>query len=266
MIHADLHEVIGVRCEVRYVEPLRQPVTFGLRRPVILLPATLAGRNAEIQRAVLSHELFHVKRRDWGWLLAEEIVCAVLWFNPAVWWLVSRLHLAREIVVDELAVLATGRRRAYVEALLAFADETSLAPVAAFGGRRQLFDRLVLLSKEAVMSSHRLVFSCAVMAVVLAAGSWRAMRRLPARRRAATGRPAEHAGAARAARKADHTGEPDPSSGELRGTGVPGGGPGSRRPRRGHADDHARRARAGRRDAPARNDHDLHARPASRFT
>ncbi len=166
-------------CEVRYVEPLRQPVTFGLRRPVILLPATLAGRNAEIQRAVLSHELFHVKRRDWGWLLAEEIVCAVLWFNPAVWWLVSRLHLAREIVVDELAVLATGRRRAYVEALLAFADETSLAPVAAFGGRRQLFDRLVLLSKEAVMSSHRLVFSCAVMAVVLAAGSWRAMDAFP---------------------------------------------------------------------------------------
>jgi len=154
-------------------------VTFGLWRPIILLPSSLTRRSHDIQRAVLGHELFHVKRRDWGWLLAEELVCAVLWFNPAIWWLVSRVHLAREIVVDELAVLATGRRRAYVEALLAFADETSVAPVAAFGGRRQLFDRLVLLSKEAVMSSHRLVVTCAVMMAVVAAGSWQAMKTFP---------------------------------------------------------------------------------------
>jgi TonB family protein len=178
-ILAELQEIIGASCEVRYVEQLRQPVTFGLRKPVILLPASLGRRSTDVQKAVLCHELFHVKRRDWGWLLAEEIVCALLWFNPAVWWLVSRVHLAREIVVDELAVLATGRRRAYVEALLAFADETSLAPVAAFGGRRQLFDRLVLLSKEGVMSSYRLVFTCAVMTVMLAAGSWQAIDAFP---------------------------------------------------------------------------------------
>ena len=178
-IHTDLQEIIGTRCEMRYVAQLRQPVTFGLRRPVILLPVDLARHPLEIQQAVLTHELFHVKRRDWGWLVVEEIVCAVLWFNPAVWWLVSRVHLAREVVVDELAVLATGRRRAYVQALMTFADETSLAPVAAFGGRRQLFDRLVLLSKEAVMSSHRLVFTCAVMFVAIAAGSWRVIGAFP---------------------------------------------------------------------------------------
>jgi beta-lactamase regulating signal transducer with metallopeptidase domain len=146
-IHAELQEWIGVRCDIRQVPGLRQPVTFGVFRPVILLPATLAGRSEEIQRAVLSHELFHVKRRDWGWLVIEELVCAALWFNPAVWWLVSRVHLAREVVVDELAVLATGRRRAYVEALMAFADDTSLAPVAAFGSRPHLFNRIVVLSK-----------------------------------------------------------------------------------------------------------------------
>ncbi len=178
-IHAELQEIIGAQCEIRYVDQLRQPVTFGLWRPIILLPSSLTRRSHDIQRAVLGHELFHVKRRDWGWLLAEQLVCAVLWFNPAIWWLVSRVHLAREIVVDELAVLATGRRRAYVEALLAFADETSVAPVAAFGGRRQLFDRLVLLSKEAVMSSHRLVVTCAVMMAVVAAGSWQAMAAFP---------------------------------------------------------------------------------------
>jgi TonB family protein len=178
-IHAELQAIIGTRCELRYVERLKQPVTFGFWRPVILLPAALVNRKADMQRAVLSHELFHVKRRDWGWLVFEEIVCALLWFNPAVWWLVSRVQLAREVVVDELAVLATGRRRAYVEALIAFADETSLAPVAAFGSRRQLFNRIVLLSKEGVMSSYRLVFTCAVMLAVVMIGSWRAVRAFP---------------------------------------------------------------------------------------
>jgi TonB family protein len=178
-VHTEMFDVIGTRPEIRYVARLRQPVTFGLLRPVVLLPSALASQTEDIQRAVVSHELFHVKRRDWGWLLLEEIVCAMLWFNPAIWWLISRLHLAREVVVDELAVLATGRRRAYVEALIAFADETSLAPVAAFGGRAQLFDRIVLLSKESGMSARRLLLTLAVIATALGAGTWRAVQAFP---------------------------------------------------------------------------------------
>jgi TonB family protein len=179
MIHRELQEWIGVRCEIRYVPHLRQPVTFGILRPVILLPSPLAERGEDIQRAVLSHELFHVRRRDWGWLLIEEAICAVFWFNPAIWWLVSRIHLAREVVVDELAVLATGRRRAYVEALMAFADDTSLAPAAAFGSRPQLFNRIVMLSKEAGMSSRRLVFTCAAALAVIPAGTWHTIAAFP---------------------------------------------------------------------------------------
>ena len=178
-VHADLQALIGVRCDVRYVPRLRQPVTFGVLRPVILLPAPLREAAPDVQRAVISHELFHVKRRDWAWLVAEELVCAALWFNPAIWWTVARVHDARELVVDELAVLATGRRRAYVEALMAFADETSLAPVAAFGGRSSLFHRIVQLSQERVMSSHRLVFTCGVVAAVLSAGAWQAVAAFP---------------------------------------------------------------------------------------
>lgn len=178
-VHADLQALIGVRCDVRYAPRLRQPVTFGMLRPVILLPEPLREAAPDVQRAVISHELFHVKRRDWAWLVAEELVCAALWFHPAIWWTVARVHDARELVVDELAVLATGRRRAYVEALMAFADETSLAPVAAFGGRSRLFHRIVQLSQERVMSSHRLVFTCGVVAAALSAGAWQAVAAFP---------------------------------------------------------------------------------------
>ena len=88
-----------------------------LERPAgdVRLPAS--GRSASrdapqrsprtIQQVVLCHELFHVRRRDWIWVVAEEIVKAVLWFHPAMLWLISRVRLAREEVVDELTVLAT---------------------------------------------------------------------------------------------------------------------------------------------------------------
>jgi TonB family protein len=178
-VHTELADAIGTRPEIRYVPALRQPATFGLFRPVVLLPAALAARSEDIQRAVVSHELVHVKRRDWGWLLIEELVCAMLWFHPAIWWLVSRVHLAREVVVDELAVLVTGRRRAYVEALMAFADDPSRAPVAAFGGRAQLFDRIVLLSKESGMSARRLLFTLVVVAAAVGTGTWQAVQAFP---------------------------------------------------------------------------------------
>jgi beta-lactamase regulating signal transducer with metallopeptidase domain len=103
--------------EVRYVPSLRQPVTFGVRPPIVLLPDTLSRMPAAIQRAVLVHELWHVRRRDWLWSLSEECLRALLWFHPAISYLVSRVQASREEVVDELSVLATNARRSYLEAL-----------------------------------------------------------------------------------------------------------------------------------------------------
>ena len=136
--HDDLQSSLGTRAEIRYVAG-EQPVTCGAWRPVVLLPETLPSHSPAIQRAVLTHELLHVQRRDWLWVMGEEVLRAVLWFHPAVWWLVSRVRLAREEVVDELTVLSTGQRRAYLEALLAFADAAPVVPTAAFARRPHLF-------------------------------------------------------------------------------------------------------------------------------
>jgi protein TonB len=169
--HEEAQWVARAQAEIRYV-PHGQPVTFGFLRPVVLLPEMLRTQSADVERVVLYHELFHVRRRDWIWAVSEEIVKAVLWFHPAVWWLISRVQLAREEVVDELTVLATSKRRAYIEALLVFADAPVQAPAAAFARRRDLLRRMVLISKEAVMSSRRIVLSAAAMAALVAASGW----------------------------------------------------------------------------------------------
>ena len=179
--HDELQRLIGTQAEIRYVVGLRQPVTFGVRRPLVLLPESLRTHPLHVQRAVLSHELMHVQRRDWMWLITEEVVRTVLWFHPGVWWLISRVQLAREEVVDEVAMLATGSRRGYIEALAAFADETPLVPAAAFARRRHLFRRMRLISREVGMSSRRIAWSCTVMALAVAVGSWSAVAAFPLR-------------------------------------------------------------------------------------
>jgi len=179
LVDADLQPNLGTRADVRYAPRLDQPVTFGVRRPVVLLPEALRSQSPDIQRAVIGHELLHVQRRDWAWLIVEEIAVCFFWFHPAAWWLTSRIQLAREEVVDELAILLTGRRKAYVEALLAFADTTSVLPTAAFARRRHLFRRISLVSKEDVMSSRQIVASCAAMALIVGMGSWYAVSAFP---------------------------------------------------------------------------------------
>jgi len=179
--HDELQHLLGTRAEIRYVPDLGQPVTFGTWRPIVLLPAELRSHPAHVQRAVVSHELIHVQRRDWMWLVAEEIVRAVFWFHPAVWWMISRVQLAREEVVDESAMLATGTRRGYLEALAAFAERVPLVPAAAFARRRHLLRRMRLISKGVHMSARRIAWSSAVMALVVIGSTWYAVTAFPLR-------------------------------------------------------------------------------------
>jgi TonB family protein len=165
--------------DVRLVPALEQPVTFGVRNPVVLLPARLEVMPAGVQRAVLVHELWHVRRRDWLWSLCEEALRAILWFHPAIWYLVSQIQSAREEVVDELSIRSLNARRGYLEALLAFADAPAAYPAAPFIRRRQLFHRMMLITREGVMSSKRIVASCAGMAGALLLVGWYAGSTFP---------------------------------------------------------------------------------------
>src|SRR5262245_15476600 len=177
-INDEAQELVRAPAEIRYVSS-GQPVTFGFRHPVVLLPAMLRTQSDQIQQVVVCHELFHVRRRDWIWVVAEELLKSVLWFHPAVLWLIARVRLAREEVVDELTVLATSQRRAYIEALLVFADTPIHAPAAAFARRRHLFRRMVSISKETVMSSKRILASVATMTAVVVASMWSAVAWFP---------------------------------------------------------------------------------------
>ncbi len=179
-LSAHLQRDLGARAKVLISDEIEGPATVGVRRPAILMPRSIVDLPRAVQRAVLCHELLHVRRRDWLVTLGEELWCAVFWFHPGVRLIASRACLARETLVDEAVIKQTRDRRAYAEALLAFSQpQRHLVGAAALIGRRQLSQRIALIAQEVSMSRSRVAFLLAVSAALVAAATLSAASSVP---------------------------------------------------------------------------------------
>jgi beta-lactamase regulating signal transducer with metallopeptidase domain len=166
---------VNTRAEFHLSRDVDSPVTFGFAAPVVLLPERFPSMNAQFQATIACHELLHVRRRDWAHHLAEEIIRAALWFHPAIAWVIARVRLAREQVVDLEVVRLTNERKPYLEVLLEFAfgnSRTAAIPAPPFLVERQLPERVALMLKEVRMSRTRLVASliassCSIALVII---------------------------------------------------------------------------------------------------
>jgi len=154
---------------------ITSPVTFGWRDPVVLLPVHFVELEQKIQEAILCHELLHVERRDWLFTIAEELIRALFWYHPAIWWLLGEIQLSREQTVDSLVIERTAAREEYVDALLAIAGakpqmDLALAPL--FLRKRHLKQRVVSILKEVRMSKTMMIPRFVLGVAVVAAGCW----------------------------------------------------------------------------------------------
>lgn len=167
---------VNASAEFRLSPDVDSPVTFGFTSPMVLLPKRFPSMNPRFQATIACHELLHVQRRDWAHHLAEEILRATFWFHPAIAWLIARVRLAREQVVDLEVIRLTQERKPYLEALLEFAtgrSRTTPIPAPPFLVERQLPERVALMLKEVRMSRTRLIASltatscCIALAIIL---------------------------------------------------------------------------------------------------
>ena len=67
------------------------PMTFGVFRPMILLPAGFEVWPPGRLRLVLAHELVHVRLHDCLFQLLMQVACALYWFHPLVWLAAAQL-------------------------------------------------------------------------------------------------------------------------------------------------------------------------------
>ena len=109
-------------------EAVPGPMTFGITRPVIVLPLDAREWDeAELRRALM-HELEHIKRGDWLMQIVARAVAACYWFHPLVWTAWRRLGLEAERSCDD-AVVISEERTDYAEQLVTLAQRMSATPV-----------------------------------------------------------------------------------------------------------------------------------------
>lgn len=153
------------KVRVRVTDQIAAPLTYGLLRPVVLLPGNLDLADEEALTCVLAHERAHIRRMDGLLKLTLTAALCLHWFNPAVWLLYVLGNRDMELRCDEAAVLALGEdsRARYALALIRLAEKQCV-PLCGFAHRNGMEERI-----KAIMSIKRKsLLACAVaLALVL---------------------------------------------------------------------------------------------------
>src|SRR5688500_11125940 len=160
---------------VRVHESIPGPMTYGILRPVIMLPLdATAWSEEELCRAMI-HELEHVRRADWLSQYMARIVRALYWFHPLVWIAWRRLSLEAERACDD-AVLRRSEAIAYANQLVLLAERlasTASPPLPAMAACRDLSTRVraVLDGAQARGRAGALPVATAIVAAALFIGA-----------------------------------------------------------------------------------------------
>jgi TonB family protein len=169
-----IHFRSGDQAEIR-IGDVSTPLTCGVRRPLILLPAKAREWDDQRLRAVLLHESAHVRRRDCMSKYIAQGARAILWWNPLTWILVARLNHEQELACDDAVLIAGVPAETYAAVLLDVARACSSPLVfgCAMGGNkgdgalRERFQHLFEWRRETARSTRRTAIAIPLLLLLL---------------------------------------------------------------------------------------------------
>ena len=113
------------KVQIRQFDKIAASLTYGLFRPVVLLPKTVDWTDVTKLRYILTHEYVHIRRFDilLKWLLAAAL--CVHWFNPFVWVMYVLANRDIELSCDEAVVriFGEGTKSVYARTLIGLEEE-----------------------------------------------------------------------------------------------------------------------------------------------
>jgi carboxyl-terminal processing protease len=111
---------LGVRRSVRLLLSSRRaiPMTWGLWRPVVLLPEEARHWTVGRLRMILTHEVGHVRRWDCLTQMLGHLVRGLYWFHPLAWLAMARLRVEQEQACDDLVLESGACAPEYAEHLV----------------------------------------------------------------------------------------------------------------------------------------------------
>ncbi len=129
------------------------PLTWGVVKPVVMMPAESKNWSENQRSSALYHELSHIKRGDYLVMILARVSRAIYWFNPLSWIILGMIKREQEKACDELVLKAGIKPSTYAENLLFIRNSVSdhwNPPAAVLGAmnKSHLNDRLTTILKQ----------------------------------------------------------------------------------------------------------------------
>jgi len=170
VIHSKTHELFrsvsveqGMKRKAQLIacSSIKTPIVAGFFRPAVLLPKSLmTDASADELQRVFRHELAHLSRYDDFTNLLQQLIKAVFFFHPGIFWLSRCLSLQREIACDDQVLALHHSARNYALFLTEFAARSKcrdfVAAPAAWSNKGQLKQRICMILNKNRNNSPRL--------------------------------------------------------------------------------------------------------------
>ena len=207
------------RLAIRQSDRVSSPLTFGVLRPVILMPKAADWTDDRALSYVLEHEFVHIQRFDALWKLLLIAAACVHWFNLLVWAMYVLANRDLELSCDETVVRRFGGARAsYARVLIGMeAERSGFAPLCNHFSRTAIEERIT-----AIMKTKKITFLSLLLAAALIAGT---VTVFATTEQQPTGAVTEQNAAVSGGAEAVESGEPLKSSDEYRAAGIANRGP-----------------------------------------
>lgn len=153
--------------QIRQLDNISTPLTYGIFRPVVLLPKNLDYDEEKQLALILTHEFTHIKRFDtlMKWILATSV--CVHWFNPLVWVMYILANRDIELFCDETVIRKFGEntKPAYARALVRLEEKKiGLSPMISSFSKSSTEERII-----SIMKTKKITLATTLLAIGLVA-------------------------------------------------------------------------------------------------
>ena len=158
--------------EIRQSGRISAPLTYGVFRPVILMPKTADWDDSDTLKYVLAHEYVHIRRFDAVTKLVLTVALCVHWFNPVVWVMYVLANRDIELSCDEAVIRQFGERTksAYAMTLIRLEEtQSGLTPLCNNFSKNAIEERIIAIMKIKKTSLVALIVAVALVVGVTTA-------------------------------------------------------------------------------------------------
>lgn len=156
--------------QIKQLDTILTPLTYGIIRPIVLLPKGLADDDEHRLALILAHEYTHIRRFDTltKWLLATGI--CVHWFNPLVWGMYMLANRDIELSCDETVIRKFGEntKSTYARALVHLEEKKlGLSPMISSFSKNSTEERIVAIMKTKKLTMAKLLLAIGLVVSVV---------------------------------------------------------------------------------------------------